>query len=308
MSIIERVAELLGPLERSSAKPFAPAEKGAIAELDRIERAVDEVSERSVLTEPGNPAARSGTDARPAHLARRTKRILNIDRAKLRRQGMVTPDGARSPIAESFRRIKRRILANIANAKPGVPANLVMVTSAFPREGKTFCAINLAISIALEMDHTVLLVDADVAKPGIPSALGVKVESGLMDVLLDRRVDLAEVLCDTDIHKLTLLPAGRAHQRTTELLASEAMRALLQQMAERHPDRIVVFDAPPLLAASEASVLASRMGQIVLVVEAGKTSEAELKNALGCIDLSNVAGVVLNKGESLGPAYAYGVG
>ena len=219
---------------------------------------------------------------------------------------MVTPDGVRTAIAESFRRIKRHILASIANPKPGVPANLVMVTSALPGEGKTFCSINLAISIALEMDHRVLLVDSDVAQPRIPRALGVQVESGLMDVLLDRRIDLAEVLCDTDIDKLALLPAGRTHQRTTELLASDAMRALLQEMAERHRDRIVVFDAPPLLAASEASVLASRMGQVVLVVEAGKTSEAELNNALGRIESANLAGLVLNKGESLGPAYTYG--
>jgi len=153
------------------------------------------------------------------------------------------------------------------------------------------------------MDHSVLLVDADVANPCIPSALGVKVETGLMDVLLDRKMDLADVLCNTDIDNLTLLPAGTAHQRTTELLASDAMRTLLQEMAER--ERIIIFDAPPLLVASEAGVLASRVGQIVLVVEAGKTSEEELKNALGRIDSANLAGLVLNKAESPGPAYNY---
>ena len=102
-----------------------------------------------------------------------------------------------------------------------------------------------------------------------------------MDVLLDRRIDLAEVLWKTDIGKLTLLPAGTAHQHATELLASDAMRELLQEMAERYHDRIIIFDSPPLLAASEAGVLASQMGQIVMVVEAGKTSEAALKEALG---------------------------
>ena len=220
---------------------------------------------------------------------------------------MITPDGERTAIAESFRRIKRQILANAANSRAGAPpANLVMVTSALPGEGKTFCAINLAISIALEMDRTVLLVDADVAKPGVPQALGLEAEKGLMDVLLDRRVDLADVLWKTDIGRLTLLPAGTTHKHATELLASDAMRGLLQEMAERYHDRIIIFDSPPLLAASEAGVLASQMGQIVVVVEAGKTSEAALKDALGRIESSKVAGLLLNKGESPGLGYGYG--
>jgi exopolysaccharide/PEP-CTERM locus tyrosine autokinase len=182
----------------------------------------------------------------------------------------------------------------------------VLVTSALAGEGKTFCAINLAISIAMEMDHTVLLVDADVAKPSIPQALGVEAERGLMDVLLDSKIDLAEVLCKTDIVKLALLPAGRAHQHATELLASDAMRVLLQEMAEHHRDRIVIFDSPPLLVASEAGVLASQMGQIVMVVEAGRTSEAALRDALGRIESSNVVGLLLNKGEGPGLGYGYG--
>jgi exopolysaccharide/PEP-CTERM locus tyrosine autokinase len=295
MSIIERATGLLRPLDWSDLKRSA--------RLDSIERAARESSERSILEELGGPAPQSLTDAKPAQVLGRAARTLHIDRAGLRLHGMVTPDGARTPMAESFRRIKRQILANMTNAKPGVSSNLVLVTSALPGEGKTFCAINLAISIALEMDRTVLLVDADVAKPGIPSALGVEVENGLMDVLL-RRTNLAQAMCNTDIDNLSLLPAGIAHQRTTELLASDGMRLLLQELAQRN-DRIVIFDAPPLLAASEASVLASRVGQIVLVVEAGKTSQAELKDALGCIDSNNVAGLVLNKGESLGQAYNY---
>ncbi|MDH5537101.1 MAG: CpsD/CapB family tyrosine-protein kinase, partial [Betaproteobacteria bacterium] len=131
-----------------------------------------------------------------------------------------------------------------------------------------------------------------------------KTEKGLMDVLLDRRIDLAQVLCRTDIDKLSLLPAGTAHQQATELLASDAMGALLQEMAER--DRIVIFDSPPLLSASEAGVLASRVGQIVMVVEAGKTSEAALKEALGRIESSNVVGLLLNKGEAPGLGSYYG--
>jgi exopolysaccharide/PEP-CTERM locus tyrosine autokinase len=287
VSIIERVAELLGSVPQTHRKPSAAGEGADTPEPNLIEQA-------------------AGDSGRRFDRTTRTTRTLNVDLERLRKQSIITPDGERTPIAESFRRIKRKILANVANPKAGAPANLVLVTSALAGEGKTFCAINLAISIALEMDRTVLLVDTDVAKPSVPQALGLEAEKGLMDVLLDRRIDLAEVLCKTDIVKLTLLPAGSAHQHATELLASDAMRALLQEMAARYHDRIIIFDSPPLLAASEAGVLASQMGQIVMVVEAGKTSEAALKDALGRIESSNVAGLLLNKGEGPGLGYYYG--
>ena len=234
-------------------------------------------------------------------------RTFKVDRERLLRQSMITPDGGRTPVAESFRRIKRQILANAANPKEGAPpANLVQVTSALAGEGKTFCAINLAISIALEMDRRVLLVDADVAKPSVPQAFGLEAGKGLMDVLLDGQIDAAEVLWQTDIGKLTLMPAGTAHKHATELLASGAMQGLLREVADRYRDRIIIFDSPPLLDASEAGVLAMHMGQIVVVVEAGKTSEAALKDALGRIDLSRVSGLLLNKSEGHRTGYGYG--
>lgn len=306
MSIIERVAALLGPNERPDLKSSARGEKADTSELDPIERAVIESDGRLGFPEARELAALPGAKTRPARAATTTSRRLTIDPDRLRRQSIITPEGERTPNAESFRRIKREILANVASPKAGAPANLVLVTSALAGEGKTFCAINLAISIALEMDRTVLLVDADVAKPSIPKALGFTAERGLMDVLLDRRIDLAEVMWKSDIDKLTLLPAGTAHKHATELLASDAMRALLQEIAQRYPDRIIIFDSPPLLAASEAGALAAQMGQIVMVVEAGKTPEAALKAALSCIKSSNVTGLLLNKGEHAGLGYGYG--
>ena len=314
MSTIERVAELLGPIERPSVNLFARSE-GGISELNPIERAVSGRVEPTGFPDAEQLAAQlaipsfadeSRARTRSEHPARKTTRTFKVDRERLRWQSMITPDDARTPSAESFRRIKRQILANVAKSKADAPANLVLVTSALMGEGKTFCAINLAISIALEMDRTVLLVDADVAKPSVPRAFGLEATQGLMDVLLDRRIDLAEVMWKTDIGKLTLLPAGMAPQHATELLASDAMRGLLQEMAERYHDRIIIFDSPPLLAASEAGVLASQMGQIVMVVEAGKTSEATLKAALGRVESSNVAGLLLNKVEGAGQGYYYG--
>jgi protein-tyrosine kinase len=306
MSIIERMAELLGPVEKPNSRPSASGEKSNTSDLDPIERAVIESAKRPGFPEAREPTAPLRAKPGQAPSPGKTARKLRIDLDRLRRQSIITPDGGRTAMAESFRRIKREILANVANPKAGAPANLILVTSALAGEGKTFCAINLAISIALEMDRTVLLVDADVAKPSIPAALGVNAERGLMDVLLDRRLDVADVLWRTNIERLTLLPAGTAHKHATELLASDTMRGLLHEMAGRYHDRVIIFDSPPLLAASEAGVLAGQMGQIVIVVEAGRTPEAALKAAVGCIKSNNATGLLLNKGEHVGPGYGYG--
>jgi protein-tyrosine kinase len=306
VSIVERAAELLASAHLGQQKPAAAREATEGQGQGLIERAVGEMSRR--LDQPGRKGAAGGGAAGDrAAPPGGTARTCKIDRDRLRAQSMITPDGERTAIAESFRRIKRQILATIASAKAGTPpANLVLVTSALPGEGKTFCAINLAISIALEVDRTVLLVDADVAKPSVPRALGIEAERGLMEVLQDQRIGLADVMWKTDIGRLTLIPAGKAHRHSTELLASDAMRALLGELAQRYRDRIIIFDSPPLLAASEAAALASQMGQVVVVVEAGKTSETALKDALGRIDAGKVAGLLLNKFEGSSLEYGYG--
>ena len=313
MRIIERVADLLEPVAPHTRKhPAADGASEAIAP-DVIERAAGNAGRRPEFVIAQDPATGAKAAERSARAGGSDPRTLNIDVDKLREQSMITPDSARTPTAESFRQIKRHIVANVANPKAEPGTNLVMITSALPGEGKTFCSINLAFSLALEMDRTVLLVDADVAKPSVLTALGVDAKGGLMDVLLDRSIDLGDVLCKTNIGKLTILPAGTQHRQATELLASEAMRALLVEMAERYRDRIIIFDSPPLLAASESAALAGRMGQILVVVEAGKTTESALKDALHRIDARNVVGLLLNKGQSLGSGnygsgYGYGYG
>src|SRR3569623_487404 len=173
---------------------------------------------------------------------------ISLEFERLAAAGMVTPDGERSQMAEEFRHIKRPLLLNAfgEGAMPKPNRNLLMVTSARPNEGKTFTAINLALSIALERDRTVLLVDADVARPSVARMLDFPGTAGLVDYLAD--------------------PAGRRHSHSTELLASEAMQQLAQELADRYSDRVVVFDSPPLLATTEAAVLAGLMGQVVMVV------------------------------------------
>lgn len=310
MSIVERMVDMIGSVPQSHPKPSTAGEGTDAPKPGLIERAVSNKSQHSTADQKiaPEPVAKD----KPAITTGRVSRTLKVDLNKLRQQRMIAPDGERTPISESFRRIKRHILANVANPKAALGTNLVMITSPLPGEGKTFCTINLAISMAMEMDSTVLLVDADVARPSVTSVLGINVEGeqGLMDVLLGRRIDLADVICKTDIGKLSVLPAGARHARATEVLASEAMRTLLQEMAERYHDRVIIFDSPPLLAASEACVLASHMGQILVVVEAGRTTETALKDAVSRIESSNVVGVLLNKGAPPGAGYYgdYGYG
>jgi exopolysaccharide/PEP-CTERM locus tyrosine autokinase len=304
VSIIERVAQLLEPLAQANSS--APARAARSAELDLIERSI-----AGVLVMP--PAAASQAEGRipgaapeAANKGIRSSRAVTLDRARLRQRGLIAPGGERTATAESFRRIKRRILTNAVNSKANPPANLVLVTSALPGEGKSFCAINLALSIALEVDHSVLLIDADVRKPSMPDLLGLKAEKGLMDLLVDRRIDMSEVLYRTDIGKLTLLPAGTSQANATELLASAATRELLLEIAARYRDRIVILDSPPLLLASETAVLANQVGQLVVVVESGKTTESAVKEALALIDSSRLTGLVLNKSTSPGSGSYYG--
>jgi len=239
-----------------------------------------------------------------------TLRYEEIDLQRLGEAGLVTPGGERSAVFEEFRLIKRPLLRNALNqgAAPIRRGNLIMVTSCVPGEGKSFTSVNLAMSIAMELDHTVLLVDADVAKPSVPGMLGIEGGVGLMDVLLEDKLPLSQVMIRTNVEKLKLLTSGRKHPNATELLASAAMRDLLEEMSLRYSDRIIVFDSPPLLATTEARVLAGQMGQVVVVVEAGKTTHQSLKEGLHHLDNCEVVSLVLNKGRFKGGTGYYGYG
>lgn len=307
MSIIEKAA---GKLGGGAPRPASPAGSGDERARDTslIEHALDK--QRSgestpFVATPVEPVF-SGPDTQQMEGG---SQVQSINLARLHRMGVVAPDAEKSQIAEEFRIIKRPLIANAfgqgaARVRNG---NLIMVTSSLPGEGKSFCAINLAISMAMEMDRTVLLVDADVAKPRVPEYLGIHADKGLLDVLQDPNLKLSDVLIRTDIAKLTVLPAGRTYKRATELLASAAMTRLVEDIGNRYPDRIILFDSPPLLATSESSVLATHMGQIVMVVEAERTSQEAVREALSHIQSCEVVGMLLNKTTPTpGADYYYG--
>ena len=239
-------------------------------------------------------------------------RQVELDLDALAASGIVTPSAPRSQIADQYRVIKRPLISNAMGKGATVlnHGNLIMVTSALAGEGKSFTSVNLAMSIAAELDNTVMLVDADVARPSVLKMLGLPPGPGLLD-LLDGSADMARVLLKTNIDKLTILPSGTPQNRATELLASEAMRTLLDDMAKRYSDRIIIFDSPPLLLTTESRVLATQMGQVVMVVQADRTLRSDVQHALSTIDSCPVRMVLLNKARaesSGGYGYGYGYG
>ena len=236
---------------------------------------------------------------------------LALDLARLAAQGFVTPDTPRSQIADEFRVIKRPLIANAltTGATRVKNGNFIMVTSSVPGEGKSFSSVNLAMSMAMELDRTVLLVDADVARPSLPRVLGVPGEPGLMDALVDKSLGLGALIRRTNVEKLTFLPSGRSHGAAEEMLSSEAMTELLREVAASYGDRIIVFDSPPLLVSTEARALATRMGQIVFVVSAENVSQGDVKRALATIEACPIKLMVLNKARTAGQgAHGYGYG
>ena len=233
---------------------------------------------------------------------------LKIDQDALKAYGLVTPDQDRSLAAEEYRRIKRPLLMNAFGRGAALVenGNLIMVTSSRPGEGKTHTAFNLSLSIAMERDSTVLLVDADVGRSTISRMLGIGDRQGLIDVLLDPSIGLPDVMLKSNIPSLRVLPAGSRHHHATELLGSTAMRDLMQELSLRYPDRIVIFDSPPLLLTNEAPVLAELMGQIVMVVEAESTSRSLVHDALSLLNPDKAIGLVLNKSHNLFNSGNYG--
>jgi receptor protein-tyrosine kinase len=287
-------SESIGRRDRSSS-----VEK-AVEKLGDGVRADDSVIGHAPLGGMGNLATAPAPASDPA--PPRSSRQITIDHSALEEAGMVSAHSERSLIAEEFRMIKRPLILkafddNASNSAK--PSNLVMVSSARPGDGKTFTAVNLAMSIALERDLTVMLVDGDIAKPSIPSVLGIEADLGLIDLIADDSLDVSDVLLKTDIENLTILPAGRQHQLATELLASGKMEKFVDEIAKRYPDRMIIFDSPPILMSSIPGVLALHVAQIVFVVRADKTTQTSIDTALGLISGCENIYLLLNKAHTM---------
>ncbi|NVJ98140.1 MAG: AAA family ATPase [Alphaproteobacteria bacterium] len=281
--------EALSPEERAARRAKRLAEEEA-----RQQTSVESTPE-VVQAVPASKVETRSTIGSGRRAGKREEQ--EIDLVALREAGYITPDMPPNLMSEEFRIIKRSILLNAfsKDERRLENGNVVLLTSSNPGEGKSFCAINLALSIATEQDTTVLLIDADFSKPEVLNRLGVSGGRGLMDVVADENIEIGDCLIRTNIPNLVLLPAGRQHNLTTELLASERMEKIVKEIGTRYPDRLVIFDSPPVLASSAASVLALYMGQTIFVIEAEKTTEPQIKESLSMISACEHINLLLNK-------------
>lgn len=245
----------------------------------------------------------------PARALVPPKQSVSIDLDGLAAQGYLVPGSPRSRLLDEFRAVKRPLLGNARGAKhtEAVPrGNLIMVTSSLPGEGKTFTAINLAMSMAMEVNTSVLLVDADPARMAAADRLGLRTGPGLIDLLLDPTLDLSDVELATNVDNLTFLHTGRRDDRATEIFSSQAMTQFLNMLAEHAKERIVIFDSPPLLPSAEARALAPQMGQVILVVHAGKTHQGTVQQSLAVVDECPLVLTLLNQSRAPSSASPYG--
>lgn len=283
-------------------------------QMNSIEKAIDRLlSKKSRLSDSPASIMHGHEHPAPAHsvhgVHNKSDTLLRFNMKALRELGYVTPVDAAKEMSEQFRLIKRPLIVNAfgKGAAPVEFGNLIMFTSSLPNEGKTFMALNTALSMVTEKNTTVLLVDADVVNPSLSRLLGVENNMGLTDLLQDNTCDPAEVFLRTDIPGLRFLPAGHLTEHSTELLASDRMREFTHELSTRYPDRVIIFDSSPLLITSQAAVLSHYMGQVVLVVEACKTPQSVVKESVNILESSELVSLVLNKtrNSTIG-GYVYG--
>jgi protein-tyrosine kinase len=273
--------EALQVEHRSAPRPESP---GAHAVLRPVGDVAD-LSTRELPQEPDQPS--------------RMPRCSIIGMTALERAGMFDWRGERRRILEEFRLVQRQLLraAFETTAQPGI-ANLVMVTSARPGEGKSFLSLNLACSIALQGDYDVLLIDCDPSRQSICQALGLVDASGILDLAADPRLGADDVILRTEVENLSVLPIGSERGRSSELLASRHIAQLLQQLGHRYANRLVILDAAPCLSTSDPAALASAVGQILMVVQAEQTQREEVEAALELVQACPSIMLVLNKAHA----------
>ena len=242
-----------------------------------------------------------------------TPGAVAIDQNALRAAGMLPPVHQEHEIAQQYRRIKRPLINNaLGRGVAQLPSgNIIMITSAVPGEGKTFMSLNLALSMRLEEDVTVLLVDGDVVNPRFTQILGLESRPGLLDLAKDPALSAESVIVPTDLPGLSFLPAGHQEANATELVASARMHQVVSKLGSDNPARLVLFDSAPLLVTTESQALAHFAGQVVVVVHADQTPQHVVYDALETLPEDKPAFLVLNqitRHSHSGYYYEYGSG
>jgi receptor protein-tyrosine kinase len=303
----------LNSIEKAQQKQQKDAEAQSKVQIDQPKTGAEPPSsdssiEKSQAKQVGSSNTIRSKSVKSDGIVSNTK--IEIDLDMLAKKGFVSTNSDRQVINEEYRVIKRKLLDNAFGplSKSLNNSNVIMVTSSRQGEGKTFTAINLALSIALEQDKTVLLVDADVLRPNIMRTLELKNEQGLMEYLLGDKENIAEVMCRTNLDNLRIISAGKSHHLSAELLASERMFDAVEEFANRYPDRIVIVDTPPLLGINETAILANLAGQALVVTEEFKTKLFDVENAVKHLNPEMAIGFVVNKTEQInleGGGYGY---
>jgi exopolysaccharide/PEP-CTERM locus tyrosine autokinase len=269
--------------------PAAPSSPPAAAPVPTVPAASVPAAP---VAQPDLPAARTNANVPARARLVPGAPMQTVNRKLMAENGLIDVEGNVGALAEEFRIIKRQLL----RAGAGLPhGRRILVTSAQPDEGKSFSSINLALSLAAEPDLSVLLIDGDFARHDVPGKLGLVPGLGLMDALADPTIDIAKCVIPTDIPRLAVLPAGTAEMRDTELLGSVRMMDMIDTLDAGAPDRVIIFDSMPLLAASSAGVIAQHCGQVLVVVRADVTRESALRDAIGLIGQHNGISLLLNR-------------
>lgn len=287
------------------AEPVADAPAPAVSEVPKPQPVPEASAPIAIVTEVLEPR-----QAAPSFRGK----VHPVDRERLREQGLIVPEGTVTALLEEFRIVKRQILlqaADLRRQNAGPMAQRVLISSPHPGEGKTYSALNLALSIAAEKESEVLLVDADFAKPSILSALGLPGGPGLMDALMDQTVDVTDCVLGTDIPGLWVLPAGDTTSNDSEYLSTSRTARVLDRLTEGAPHRMVIFDSPPALSASPAAELAKYVGQVVVIVRADQTGQGALEDAISLLNACPNVQLLLNgaqfspSGRRFGSYYGY---
>jgi protein-tyrosine kinase len=261
--------------------------------MSLVEQAIARMRKQAPASVPAAPppGVEPLRDPAPKPAKRMT---LNMD--AMRARGYLPETGKDRQFADHYRRIKRPLIDKAVAGGEGIgEPRVIMITSALPGDGKTFTSINLALSMALERDFSVLLVDCDVAKRQVSDVVGLREESGLLDALVDGALDAESLIVQTGLGGLSILPAGRRVESTAELLSSNRMQQIVANLCKRNPNRIVLLDSPPLLITNEGRTLVKIARQIVLVVRAGYTPRHAVQEALGLFDPQQAGGIILNQ-------------
>lgn len=311
MSLVEKALNKMKEAERQSASRAAklaaaePAQPAAAPDQPAPAPAVAVVHPAPVaVIEPQRNAATEETVAMapPA-------RLLQIDPDYLRAAGYMPPPQQEREMIEQYRHIKRPLVGRAKDrgaSGQGAPMQVIMVTSALPKEGKTFTAINLTRSFALEKDASILLIDADVANPQTSRILGALGHPGLTDALVDPAIDVETLVYETNVPGLQVLPVGSPTEYAVELLGGRRMSELMARLLQAMPNRIILIDSAPLLITNEGKALIPVAGQVVLVVRANATPQHAVLEAADLFGEDQYVGVVLNQcEEAVGLGYGY---